>query len=123
MGVLVAPSMFHDANVPGTVCVKQTPSPESKLGETVTTWYQEQASEIGCLPMETTNPKVDSLRESLLAFRFPTDETKPSSYSRWNWRLLGSLYLSLSFNEDELVDLDDDKNITAYAVNQRNVPV
>ena len=49
MGVLVAPSMFHDANVPGTVCVKQTPSPESKLGETVTTWYQEQASEIGCV--------------------------------------------------------------------------
>jgi len=75
--------------------------------------------------METTNPKVDSLRESLLAFRFPTDETKPSSYSRWNWRLLGSLYLSLSFNEDDFnPDLDSDKNTTAaYAVNQHNVPV
>jgi len=125
MGVIVAPSMFHDANVPGTVCVKQDP-PESNSGSsTLTTWYQEQASETTrCLPMETSNPKVDSLSESLLAFRFPTDETTPSSYTRWNWRLLGSLYLSLSFNEDEDLDYSD-KNVTSagYALNQRNIPV
>ena len=51
---------------------------------------------------------------------------QPSSYTRWNWRLLGSLYLSLSFNEDESEDLDySDKNITSagYALNQRNIPV
>ena len=34
MGVIVAPSMFHDANVPGTVCVKQDP-PESNSGKEV----------------------------------------------------------------------------------------
>merc|ERR1712223_1980569 len=121
MGVIVAPSMFHDANVPGTVCVKQNIPSDSK---SATTWYQEQASETTrCLPMETSNPKVDSLHESLIAFRFPTEETEPSSYSRWNWRLLGSLYLSLSYNEGDEAELEDDKNITAYAVNQRNVPV
>ena len=74
MGVIVAPSMFHDANVPGTVCVKQNIPSDSK---SATTWYQEQASETTrCLPMETSNPKVDSLHESLIAFRFPTEETE-----------------------------------------------
>ena len=34
MGVIVAPSMFHDAEVPGTVCVKQDP-PESNSGKEV----------------------------------------------------------------------------------------
>ena len=34
MGVIVAPSMFHDANVPGTVCVKQDP-PESNSGKEI----------------------------------------------------------------------------------------
>ena len=51
---------------------------------------------------------------------------QPSSYTRWNWRLLGSLYLSLSFNEDDYEDLDySDKNVTSagYALNQRNIPV
>ena len=32
--------------------------------------------------METSNPKVDSLSESLLAFRFPTDETTVRNYYR-----------------------------------------
>ena len=82
MGVLVAPSMFHDANVPGTVCVKQDPPDSNSNSQTVTTWYQEQASETTrCLPMETSNPKIDSLSESLLAFRFPTDETQVRKYS------------------------------------------
>ena len=59
--------------------------------------------------------------KKILAYVF----LQPSSYSRWNWRLLGSLYLSLSFNEDDFnPDLDSDKNTTAaYAVNQHNVPV
>ena len=64
---------------------------------TLTTWYQEQASETTrCLPMETSNPKVDSLSESLLAFRFPTDETTVrNSYIKFEtklfWKSFGNL--------------------------------
>ena len=50
---------------------------------------------------------------------------QPSSYTRWNWRLLGSLYLSLSFNEDDYAEneFQNSNYTTAYAVNKRNVPV
>jgi hypothetical protein len=46
--------------------------------------------------METSNPKVDSLSESLLAFRFPTDETTVrNSYrkleNKWFWNSFGIL--------------------------------
>ena len=62
---------------------------------TLTTWYQEQASETTrCLPMETSNPKVDSLSESLLAFRFPTDKTTV----RISYRKLPLIYMYYFLN-------------------------
>merc|ERR1719266_928181 len=109
--------MFHESKVPGTVCVYN----KSEASEA--TWYQEAAAEATrCAPVESPLPKVESLDKTLLAFRFPTDQTKPSSYSRWNWRLIGSLYLRLSIN-NEVISIEDDllesRNVTAsFAVNR-----
>ena len=70
----MAPNMFHESKVPGTVCV-WTSSADAAVNNT---WYKETASEATrCVPMESSSlPKVDSLDQSLLAFRFPTDQTK-----------------------------------------------
>ena len=56
MGVIVAPSMFHDANVPGTVCVKQDP-PESNSGKEVykASMYSGQISK---LSQNKKGPKI-----------------------------------------------------------------
>ena len=71
LGVFMAPNMFHESKVPGTVCVWTSSAANN-------TWYKETASEATrCVPMESSSlPKVDSLDQSLLAFRFPTDQTK-----------------------------------------------
>ena len=47
--------------------------------------------------METSNPKVDSLSESLLAFRFPTDETTVRNYYR------KQMVLEFSFSDNTLL--------------------
>ena len=72
LGVFMAPNMFHESKVPGTVCVWTSSADANN------TWYKETASEATrCVPMESSSlPKVDSLDQSLLAFRFPTDQTK-----------------------------------------------
>lgn len=68
MGVVFAPEMFHDAKVPGTVCVKNQENPN--------TWYDGQATETTrCLPLGDEG-RVESLKDSLLAFRFPSDKTQ-----------------------------------------------
>ena len=36
----------------------------------------------------------------LTSFRFPGAGDEISSYSRWNWRVLGSLMLDLTFHGD-----------------------
>ena len=78
LGVFMAPNMFHESKVPGTVCVWTEANNVSGASETSNTWYKETASEATrCVPMESSSlPKVDSLEQSLLAFRFPTDQTK-----------------------------------------------
>lgn len=68
IGAFVTPTMFHDAHIPGTVCVLQ--------GDATATWYKDSASEgQTCVPAES---KVESLDASLLAFRFPTENSKVS---------------------------------------------
>ena len=89
LGVFMAPNMFHESKVPGTVCV-WTSSADAAANNT---WYKETASEATrCVPMESSSlPKVDSLDQSLLAFRFPTDQTKVNT--KWYSVCLEKIYL------------------------------
>lgn len=60
---------------------------------------------------------------------------QPSTYSRWHWRLLGSLLMDISFDDaaslqNNLDDFEDDADedvinnrTSSYAVNRSNVPV
>ena len=75
IGVLT-PNMFHESNVPGAVCTL----PSNRSSEAAT-WYNKAVSEaVPCIPLESSSSKVESLEQTLLAFRFPTDATKVSTY-------------------------------------------